>query len=142
MNMSIEHMLAGNSTFTVAKDKGEHRTFKVRVSGDLERFFVSVLTGADNKNSFTYLGMLVNKTKQNVTILQCIPTKKSTQTLQSPLMQIFNFGARILQGVQALPENYDILRSNKCCRCGRKLTTPESVKNGIGPECAGKAGLG
>ena len=24
-----------------------------------------------------------------------------------------------------------------CCVCGKTLTTPESIKNGIGPFCAG-----
>jgi len=28
-----------------------------------------------------------------------------------------------------------IFHEGKCCRCGRRLTTPTSVQNGIGPEC-------
>ena len=27
------------------------------------------------------------------------------------------------------------LRSRRCARCGRRLTVPESVRRGIGPEC-------
>ena len=30
----------------------------------------------------------------------------------------------------------NIYHSGHCCKCGRLLTTPESVLNGIGPECA------
>lgn len=30
------------------------------------------------------------------------------------------------------------LRSGKCCKCNRTLTTPESIAAGIGPECAKK----
>lgn len=29
---------------------------------------------------------------------------------------------------------------NRCRRCGRVLTAPSSVANGLGPECADKAG--
>lgn len=28
--------------------------------------------------------------------------------------------------------------SKRCVRCNRTLTTPESIRDGIGPECAGK----
>ena len=30
------------------------------------------------------------------------------------------------------------LISSRCCRCGRKLTVPASIHNGMGPECASK----
>ena len=32
----------------------------------------------------------------------------------------------------------DIQESRSCLRCNRKLTTPESIARGIGPECASK----
>jgi hypothetical protein len=35
----------------------------------------------------------------------------------------------------SLPEGYKIQHEGKCCRCGRTLTTPESIERGIGPEC-------
>lgn len=28
-----------------------------------------------------------------------------------------------------------LVRSGRCCRCGRKLTDPTSVEAGIGPDC-------
>lgn len=33
---------------------------------------------------------------------------------------------------------YTILRESRCCRCNRKLTHPESIRLGIGPECASR----
>lgn len=33
-----------------------------------------------------------------------------------------------------------VLSSGACAICGRKLTTPESIDRGIGPECWGKVG--
>jgi len=32
-----------------------------------------------------------------------------------------------------------ILREGRCIRCNRKLTHPDSILSGIGPECALKA---
>ena len=42
-------------------------------------------------------------------------------------------------------ENYNlslkVYHVGKCGRCGRKLTTPESILTGLGPECSKKAGV-
>ena len=39
---------------------------------------------------------------------------------------------------RATPEGYTLLRESRCCVCNRKLTVPESIEAGIGPECAGR----
>jgi hypothetical protein len=38
-----------------------------------------------------------------------------------------------------LPGSVDVLHSGRCGRCGRTLTTPDSIERGLGPECAHKA---
>lgn len=35
----------------------------------------------------------------------------------------------------SMPKSLAVYHSNTCCRCGRKLTTPKSMRLGIGPEC-------
>src|ERR1019366_4832357 len=40
---------------------------------------------------------------------------------------------RVLRGL--LPANLEVWHEGKCGRCGRKLTVPESIERGIGPEC-------
>ena len=37
--------------------------------------------------------------------------------------------------IDDVPDNLRVYHEGKCCRCGRTLTTPESIKKGIGPEC-------
>ena len=37
-------------------------------------------------------------------------------------------------------DGFEFWHEGKCGRCGRKLTVPESIEAGIGPECAGKGG--
>jgi hypothetical protein len=34
-----------------------------------------------------------------------------------------------------LPDTVDIFYTGRCSACGRKITTPKSIKNGIGPVC-------
>lgn len=40
-----------------------------------------------------------------------------------------------------LTENINVYHHGICCKCGRKLTTPESLESGIGPECRKLLGL-
>ena len=37
----------------------------------------------------------------------------------------------------ALPPKAEVWHEGSCGRCGRKLTVPESIENGLGPVCAG-----
>jgi len=37
-----------------------------------------------------------------------------------------------------MPPQMDVHHEGRCGRCNRKLTVPESIENGLGPECAGK----
>lgn len=43
----------------------------------------------------------------------------------------------IVADVETVGKQY-ALESGRCWRCGRLLTTPESIRNGIGPTCAAK----
>lgn len=40
-----------------------------------------------------------------------------------------------------LMEEADWWHEGRCGRCGRRLTVPESIESGFGPECAGRVGL-
>jgi hypothetical protein len=37
--------------------------------------------------------------------------------------------------IDDLPESLEIWHEGSCLRCGRKLTVPESIESGYGPEC-------
>jgi hypothetical protein len=41
---------------------------------------------------------------------------------------------------QELPSALEIKGSTGCARCGRKLTNPDSIDDGLGPICRGKMG--
>ena len=129
-----DFITAGNATFTIENDQGKHYTFKVRTKdsdqGDGKVSFVSLLTGPDNESSYSYIGLLNNWKLRT--------TKKSQLQPNSLVARIFNFTMRLANQTQDFPAGYELHHEGRCCRCGRKLTTPESVKRGIGPECATK----
>ena len=57
MKDTLQFILAGNALFTVENaETGNRFTFKVRQPDDDKPHFVSVLTGADNECSYSFLG--------------------------------------------------------------------------------------
>ena len=122
--ISREFVLAGRAIFTVSNDKGEHYTY--RVTAGSFRGIASVLTGSDNLNSYTVIGVYDTKTGE----LTGYRDDRATRVLQWALRRVW------LQ--DSLPQGYDIRHAGKCGRCGRLLTTPESIESGFGPTCIGK----
>lgn len=122
-------ILAGDATFTVLNTRSQGRyTFKVSKSEDGKVWFVGVLTGPDNYSDYAYMGIVKDGA--------FFGTRKSRVSKDAPSYKAFAWlWGRLETG---LPEFVEIWHEGSCCRCGRKLTTPESVKAGIGPVCADK----
>ena len=132
--ISKDFLLAGNATFTVSNPEGKHYTYKVQKAKtqlypDRPAFFIKALTGADNENSYTYLGM-VKETGVRL-------TRASKYHADSTIYRVAHWAVKhIINGVP-VPTGYKIDHAGTCGRCGRKLTTPESIALGLGPVCAG-----
>jgi Family of unknown function (DUF6011) len=89
------------------------------------------MTGSDNEGNFEYLGTyrpnLIDKQIGCTGLIyglksRIFPTAKSWIAIKylfehpdTPFIKIFHSGT--------------------CLKCGRKLTTPESILSGIGPKC-------
>jgi hypothetical protein len=136
--LTKDFILAGKAIFTVANDKGEHYTFKITKSdgrGDKTVYFAALLSGPDNEHSYTYMG-LVNE-------ISGVPhtTAKSAYDKTSKPFKVLHWALGIVWGRNKLPNGYLLEHAGKCGRCGRTLTTPESIERGIGPECMSKLGL-
>ena len=59
MNNPLHFILAGNAVFTIENTAtGNRFTFKVRRPDDDKPHFVSVLTGPNNENSYSFLGTI------------------------------------------------------------------------------------
>jgi hypothetical protein len=124
-------MLAGNATFTLENEEtGNRVTYKVvACKGKDNLHFVKVLTGPDNTNDYTYLGCVFERNNFRRTAKSSIGPDAMSHKVFAWLMTVLNKG-------KALPETVKFYHAGKCCKCGRKLSTPESVTLGIGPECA------
>lgn len=126
-NVALEFMLAGDAYFTLRSQATQTRyTYHVRKSEDGRVHFVSFLTGPENTHNYTYLGVIRNGWFEL--------TKKSRLPGDSAPVKAFNWTLQNLRkGI--FPDRLEFWHEGKCGRCGRKLTVPESIAFGIGPEC-------
>ncbi len=126
-------LLAGRAIFTISNPQGVRYTFKITHKEGSAKFppawFVSLLTGSDNENDYTYVGMLDCETG---TVRLTAKSKYRDDTLA---VKVVRWGLSLIWGNKELPEGYAIHHEGKCGRCGRLLTVPSSVDSGFGPEC-------
>jgi hypothetical protein len=131
--MNRSFITAGKAIFTISNPSGERYTFRVThkpaSNGYAEAFFVSLLTGSDNENDYTYLGMM-NRVTGTVAL-----TKKSAYKDDSKPVRVIRWALGLIWSGKAFPEGYSACHEGKCGRCARLLTVPESVQSGFGPEC-------
>ena len=128
---------AGRAIFTL-QGKDSRYTFRVNRAEPKPgsqytqpAYFVSLLTGPDNLDDYTYAGLLDVQTGQ-IRI-----TRASKYTAESQPIKAFNWAiGRIWQGKPIAPAVF--YHIGRCARCGRALTVPSSIETGLGPECAGK----
>lgn len=126
---------AGDAIFTIKHTvSGHHLTYRMQVCDENpELYFIKVLTGPDNTSSYTYLGTVredkyISGLKYNHGAKSSIGKDAKTATIAYSFFECLN--------KKALPSTWEVWHTNRCCRCARLLTTPESVERGLGPECA------
>lgn len=129
-------MFAGNATITLRSIKTQTRfTYRIKkVPEDSEGpvgYFVAVLTGPQNTNDFTYLGHIYKSTRDYT------HGRKSKIGIEAPSSAAWEWFYNCAFSIESLrPETVEIWHEGRCGRCNRKLTVPESIASGIGPECA------
>jgi hypothetical protein len=121
-------MMAGNATLTLKSERtGNRFTYRVNESEDGRVAFVSLMAGTDNEADFQYLGFIRDGLY--------VHGVKSRIEETAPSASAFSWFHAHLQA-RRLPEALQVWHEGRCGRCGRKLTVPESVERGFGPECA------
>lgn len=142
-------LLSGKALFTlVSKATGKRFTYRLK-SGtqdreknwttnnqDRTRFFVSVLTGPNNTEDYTYLGTLDGQPESGKPYYYR-HGRKSSLAVHADSVRAFSWWAHKFFVVGILPEDCEVVLADQCMRCGRTLTVPESIANHIGPECIG-----
>jgi len=130
-----QFMLAGNATVTVvSKRTGKRYTFKIAKPQDFDMtrpiWFVSVLKGEDNERDFGYMGQI----KQRGPDYWYERGRKCWEQW----FAASDAFAWLWETVTINPTRMDaceLWHEGRCGRCGRKLTVPESIESGFGPEC-------
>lgn len=154
MKAAKQFVLGGRAFITISNGKGVHYTFRIikwhpkdRETGKLKKeivkFFVGVLVNPDNEHDYADLGTLDPKTYQisqpNYTNRRH-PYVSQTDVRFKVAQWMFDHIVRE-QEFTGKSEGYSIRHSGRCGRCGRKLTTPESIDTGLGPECSAVLGV-
>ena len=135
ITLSREFFLGGKAIFTLQNNEsGEHRTFRIKKSKPNDRYptsayFVGLLSGPDNTSSYQYIGM-VDSTNGSVWL-----TGKSRMDKDCAAVKGIRYLLGRVFGSGQIHDQMEVRHAGKCGRCGRTLTTPESLDRGIGPEC-------
>ena len=134
IELGKDFFFGGKAIFTVESLKsGEHKTFKIQQTKANPRFptqsfMLSLLTGPCNETAYEYIG-IVDESTGNLRL-----TKASRRNEGSPDVLTFRWLMKHLFTDKVLT-NAKVHHEGKCGCCGRKLTVPESITRGIGPEC-------
>ena len=123
-----DFIFAGKSTVTLRNAKSGNRfTYKVKRVKDKEIFFVSLMTGSDNEASFSFIGTIFDG---NTFVYSGKSQVSKSSVGYKAFCWVFN---RLVTGGSL--ETVTVWHEGKCARCSRKLTVPESIETGFGPEC-------
>ena len=124
-------IMAGNAIFTIKNEKtGNRFTYKFKQNqGNPDVYWVYMLCQSDNTNekSYKFLGGFSEERK----------------FLHSKAAQIKNntLGVKSIEWyckhiyLEDIPSYVNFYHLSHCGRCGKQLTTPDSIINGFGPEC-------
>jgi hypothetical protein len=129
-----EFMLAGNARLTlVSKRTGTRFTFKIRQPDPEKPHFVSLLTQPDNESGYSFLGTIFLP-KEGIERATYRHGNRSRITVDADSARAFEWFFKNLR-VGRLSDQLEVWHEGRCGRCGRPLTVPESISNGLGPEC-------
>lgn len=135
-----QFMFAGNAVFTLVSNKTSTRyTFNVKISkpkreGDKPVFFVSLLTGPNNKDDYTYLGYVPAAGAQLK-----LSSKSRMQANSGPVAGFMWMLNNLYRG--GISKAVQVWHEGRCGRCCRPLTVPSSIATGLGPDCAEQMGI-
>lgn len=136
---------AGKAIFTLVGKVGRF-TYKVEKSDDGKLFFVGLFTGSDNTDRYAYEYVGIIRTYQSANILdwEFEQTSKAKITPSDPkwgkAITGFAWFLKEVKKAQQIEEPHtlgqaEFWHEGRCARCGARLTVPESIARGFGPEC-------
>lgn len=126
------YILQGNSVVTLQSGKtGVWYTLRVTVTPtDKHAYKVEALRGSDNTSDWHYIGIYYSDTRYFY-----VGTPYNTRDQRSWPGSLRAAKYFFDQLPSSIPANLYVYGENLCRLCGRRLTTPESIERGCGPEC-------
>ncbi len=143
-----QFMFAGDARFTLTSVKtGTRFTYRIRTPEDNGTpgacsHFVALLTGSDNENSYSYLGQFYRDASSPDNFAgRYQHGKKSKIHETAASAKAFVWFVAQLRINPNVFDHVEFRHEGHCGRCGKTLTTPESIDTGFGPECSAKLGI-
>ena len=123
-------LLAGRTIITLKSEQTQkHFTYRVNRDKKSNLYFVSVF----GYNNYSYLGCLYEKPSG----LRYTTTARSQASPDAPSQQAFALFINNLNRGR-LHSKLSVYHEDRCGRCGKPLTDPDSIERGLGPTCATK----
>jgi hypothetical protein len=140
---ALEFIRAGKAIMTIeSKRTQKHFTFKFNTPKDLDPekdglknwkdipVWVRLLTGPNNddRGNYTFIGTIFGK--------RYFHSKKTKISDEATAIKalVYWFNSVVAKKKENL-ELIQLYHEGRCMKCGRKLTTPDSIERGIGPVC-------
>ena len=128
--------LAGRAELTIKNPvSGGHVKLKMKQRKDRQTgqptpcYYVDVALLNDGEAGYRKAGVFFSDTRN------WVPSENMVRG--DRFWSIVNFLMSSISNPQNLVRT-EIQHSGRCLRCGRKLTHPESIETGFGPECSGR----
>lgn len=122
---------AGNAIFTLRNEKTNNRfTYKFKQNqNNPDIFWVYVLCMLDNTDdrSYKFLGGFSDERK-------FIHSAKAQIKFENSSVKTIQWWCQSLYD-QSIPKYVKMYHLSHCGRCGKQLTSPDSIISGYGPEC-------
>lgn len=137
---SLKFMLAGKSEFILHSSK----------TGEYFEYYLTKKASMNNENEFIYfLNTKLSGKKVYAGVLWYDNKVGEFKFSKGQKGEVDNNHLNIRSLLFVLnklnsggvPQYCTVYHTGTCGRCGRKLTTPESILTGLGPECSKKVGI-
>jgi len=135
-----QFITGGRAVFTLQNiHTGTRVTYKVKrpkhIQSPVGPYFVSFLYGPDNTSNYNFIGTIWNNPTG---LVYNHSAEKAKATEDSSSVRGIKWLTGMIRTNKDLPENFEFWHEGHCCVCGRPLTDPESIREGIGPVCNGR----
>lgn len=118
--------------FTVQGADEVHRTFKFKTNRKGQTM-IGLMIGRNNLSDYAWFGFVDGRTLRFWRTARYDMMPYTLPVSHDVLTECFN---AIMGDAEGAGKRYATYYKN-CSRCGKVLTTPESLERGLGPECAG-----